>query len=390
MVALGGVGLSGFVLSLRQPSSDPPAADPVATTPERYNEIDDSPNNENDPKADKPGGNDTSVHYTAAYAPNNSSTTKVITTIRKIISGNDKGGSGNGSENEPEPLYPAGRYRNLVFDEITATKDITYKSTYHTKFESGEDGNLSLVDNTEEPKDLKINIYRPSGDTMSKRPLIIFVYGGGWIIGDRYQQESAAIDFAKRGYVTATIDYTMLPPDNSENPVLNPDDSPALDVYANLYNQSARDIYIAYQYLASHKDTYKIDTTKVGLAGWSAGGQISSVLTHLEPLPIIPGLKAVLGSSSILSKDLLSFEQFTGYKSFSSSYSPVSMFASYEDDTGYAGTPNDHVADCEYLDSIGHTCLPVSYSGSGHDLYFDESPLQEDAIDFLATYITGY
>ena len=65
------------------------------------------------------------------------------------------------------------------------------------------------------------------------------------------------------------------------------------------------------------------------------------------------------------------------------------MFASYEDDTGFAGTPNDHAADCAYLDSIGHRCMTVTYPGEGHELSFSESPNQADAIDFFATYIMG-
>lgn len=283
------------------------------------------------------------------------------------------------------PLWPAGRYRNLVFDETTAEKDITYKSTYHTIFSINGNLNYQLVDDMTSPVDLKLNIYQPAGDTQTKRPLIIFVYGGGWIDGDRYQQEASAIDFARRGYVTITMDYTMMPPGNELNPVPDPE----LLVYPRIVEKSATNIYEVYQWALARKDLYRIDESRIGLGGWSAGGLISQALVHIGSFPTPYGVRAVLGDSNILPAAIASAPPLGGMRTFSTDFQPVSMFASYEEDTGFAGTPNDHAADCAYLDSIGHRCITITYPGYGHDMSFSEPPNQADAVDFFATYIMG-
>lgn len=286
----------------------------------------------------------------------------------------------------PEPLFPAGRYRQIVFDDVATEKDITYKSTYFTKFVTNENGNLALEDNLDSPTELKLNIYQPVGDPKSKRPLIIFVYGGGWWQGDRYQRESAAIDYAKRGYVTMTMDYTMMPP----GPELNPAPDPDAQIYPRIIDKSARNIYEVYSWALARKDLYRIDETRIGLGGWSAGGMISQALVHIGSFPKPVGIRAVLGLSNILPTFLENKEPLGSFRTWTSDFAPVSMFASYDDDTGFAGTANDHAADCNYLDSIGHKCFTITYPGSGHEMDFTEPPNQADAIDFFATYITGY
>ncbi|HRP38957.1 MAG TPA: alpha/beta hydrolase fold domain-containing protein [Chitinophagales bacterium] len=56
-----------------------------------------------------------------------------------------------------------------------------------------------------------MTIYQPQGDTASQRPVIIFAHGGSFIGGDRTEGTVTALakNFAKRGYVTASIDYRL-------------------------------------------------------------------------------------------------------------------------------------------------------------------------------------
>lgn len=81
----------------------------------------------------------------------------------------------------------SGRYFDEVFTSLD-TASVTYSTTNQ-----------------------KMTIYQPSGDTVSQRPLIIFAHGGSFIGGDRYEGTvtSLAKNFAKRGYVTASIDYRL-------------------------------------------------------------------------------------------------------------------------------------------------------------------------------------
>ena len=61
------------------------------------------------------------------------------------------------------------------------------------------------------PFPLKMNVYKPTGaNQSSKRPLVIFVHGGAFVSDADFNEpemNSMAIAFAKRGYVSASIDY---------------------------------------------------------------------------------------------------------------------------------------------------------------------------------------
>ena len=56
-----------------------------------------------------------------------------------------------------------------------------------------------------------MDVYTPDGDNYSERPLIIFAHGGVFITGNK--NNTAMVElceaFAKRGYVTASIQYRL-------------------------------------------------------------------------------------------------------------------------------------------------------------------------------------
>lgn len=285
-----------------------------------------------------------------------------------------------------ESKMPNGRYRSQVFSLIKSSKDIRYATRNATMLTEESPTNFILSDDPNTQVELKLNLYQPENDPVAKRPLIIFVYGGGWVFGDRYQQEASAEYYARMGYVTMTIDYSMLPAD-APAPVPTEDFS----VYTRMIKKSGTDLYDAYQYALAHSQDYGVDTTRIGFAGWSAGGLISTSLANMAALPTPYGLKAVLGASSNFDSFLADLDVLVGgLKTFSASYSPTHLFASYDDDTGYGGAPNDHAADCAFLNSIGHTCTSITYPGSGHQQEFYQTPLLENAVPFLAQYVAGY
>ena len=55
---------------------------------------------------------------------------------------------------------------------------------------------------------LLLDLYQPEG-LSEPVPGVIFVHGGSWRWGERKHCAVHAVDFAKRGYVTATIDYRL-------------------------------------------------------------------------------------------------------------------------------------------------------------------------------------
>lgn len=58
-------------------------------------------------------------------------------------------------------------------------------------------------------QDLEMDIYEPVGDVHEQRPVILFAFGGSFIFGDKSTMAYYCEQFAKKGYVAATIDYRV-------------------------------------------------------------------------------------------------------------------------------------------------------------------------------------
>ena len=160
---------------------------------------------------------------------------------------------------------PAGdgqlRYRDQVFSGVTATTDITYGSA------TGIDGN---------PETLKLDLYQPTGDTISKRPAILWIHGGGFTTGDKSTAAGRATFLAKLGYVVVSINYRLLSPVGCGG---NPNPTPTC-VQAAIGAQ--HDAQAAVRWLRANAATYKLDTTRIASAGASAGA-VTSLLVDWRP-----------------------------------------------------------------------------------------------------------
>ncbi len=107
----------------------------------------------------------------------------------------------------------------------------------------------------------RLDIYEPVGDTLSHRPLIIFQFGGGYLIGDK--QLPPATDYcsywAARGYVAVSIDYRL------GFSALN-QGSAERAVY-----RGVQDLQASLRFLCEFSETYGIDTNHIIVSGNSAG-----------------------------------------------------------------------------------------------------------------------
>ncbi len=141
------------------------------------------------------------------------------------------------------------RYINDIFEVVD-------KET--VKFGENEDG---LGVNQE----LFLDIYTPSGDTETMRPLIILAYGGSFVGGERGDMENMCRFYAHKGYVTAALDYRLY---NLLQGV--PDSSKMMDVVV----KAVADMKASVRYMkktAFDGNMYGIDTTRVYVGGISAG-----------------------------------------------------------------------------------------------------------------------
>jgi len=69
------------------------------------------------------------------------------------------------------------------------------------------------TDVLEQEFDLLMDIYEPVGDNLDGRPVVIMAHGGSFIGGTRTNpvMVNACTELAKRGYVAASIEYTLWP-----------------------------------------------------------------------------------------------------------------------------------------------------------------------------------
>lgn len=162
-----------------------------------------------------------------------------------------------------------GRYVDEVFPTITTTSDIQYGA------------NLNLSGNN---VDLLLDIYQPDGDTETNRPVIIFIHGGSFVGGSKTGTDVVPLaqDFAKKGYVTASINYRLgisLQGDLEKNA-------------SEAVMRATQDTRAAVRFFRKSVDTegnpYGIDDTKIFLVGASAGGFNALHLAYLDEVSEIP------------------------------------------------------------------------------------------------------
>lgn len=91
-------------------------------------------------------------------------------------------------------------------------------------------------------------------------PAIIFIHGGGWVVGDKRQVWPVYLDFVKEGFAVLSIDYRLKAP----------------------YPAAVEDCQRAVRWLRSRAQEYNIDPEKFGAIGQSAGGHLASLLGLTE------------------------------------------------------------------------------------------------------------
>ena len=94
------------------------------------------------------------------------------------------------------------RYSQSIFSAITKTANVVYGNAPFLN-------SLYIDESNTTNGNLIMDIYTPTGDTRTDRPAIIFAHGGGFSNGNRNVDDMEAFcdTFARKGYVTITIDY---------------------------------------------------------------------------------------------------------------------------------------------------------------------------------------
>lgn len=162
--------------------------------------------------------------------------------------------------------YPAGRFINRVFGNVTVNQAIKFGS------------NTNPLNNNV-ATDLYFDEYEPTGDTCTSRPCIVCIYGGGFTGGDRTGQAGDAATYAQYGYVAVCPDYRKWEVQNDST----------LKIWPAGFVVTAQDARACIRYMRAHASTYGIDTSRIAIQGCSSGAFIALNVAFMDkPFKIPP------------------------------------------------------------------------------------------------------
>ncbi len=134
---------------------------------------------------------------------------------------------------------------------------------------------------TRDGQDLHLNIlFDPSVPLPGKRPVILFVFGGGWEGGDRGDATSAEMfkDVLALGYAVVAIDYRLgvkIAKDRGEMTEAN-----GTDIYLRAITWTVEDIYDATSFIVRRAAEWELDPGHVVLVGGSSGATSSLIAEY--------------------------------------------------------------------------------------------------------------
>src|SRR5580765_4163987 len=183
-------------------------------------------------------------------------------------------------------IYAQERYYDEVFTNVDVTSNIAYGANFSILLGP----TLPFLDS------LRMDVYEPAGDTLSARPLVIYVHTGSFLPVIQngnptgIKTDSATVEmckeFARRGYVAASIDYRL-----GWNPL-----STVQDVRTGSLLQavlrSLQDAKSCVRYFKRDAttlgNTFKIDTGKIVIGGQGSGGYVALAYATLhDPAQIL-------------------------------------------------------------------------------------------------------
>jgi arylformamidase len=113
-----------------------------------------------------------------------------------------------------------------------------------------------------------LDLYRPApARRADRRPVVVYVHGGGWAVGDKRAVGAKARLFTRAGYVFASVNYRLSPsPPHPANPtrVRFPD--------------HPRDVAEAVVWLHRHARRFGGDRRRIALIGHSAGAHLVALV----------------------------------------------------------------------------------------------------------------
>ncbi|MFT6850816.1 MAG: hypothetical protein ACJATA_001632 [Sphingobacteriales bacterium] len=164
------------------------------------------------------------------------------------------------------------RFKSQVFETFIIDSNVVYGTNFTYDVQQGQTGTSTM--------DLEMDIYTPPlSDTMTNRPMLLFIHGGSFIENNRKSAEILYMceTFAKHGYVTATMSYRL----GIEAPI---DSVNAL----RMAYRAIQDGKAAVRFLRSKAEEYGIDPERIFAGGTSAGAILGLNIAYLNKTEELP------------------------------------------------------------------------------------------------------
>lgn len=121
---------------------------------------------------------------------------------------------------------------------------------------------------------VRVRIYWPP-DADGGAPIVVFIHGGGWVVGDLDTYDGTARAHAVgTGAVVVSVDYRLAP----EHP----------------YPAAVDDVWAVTRWVGEHTSELGADPNRIAVAGDSAGGNLAAVVAQLARDAGGPALRAQL------------------------------------------------------------------------------------------------
>ena len=261
------------------------------------------------------------------------------------------------------------RYLDDVFADVELTEDVPYRQA---------------VDVGGATRTLHLDVYEPAGDTAERRPVVLLMHGGFFVLGNHEDDQWGAGPlvagaFARKGFVAVSMQYRLRPemgffPDVDRAEL----EAAALDAYD--------DSVAAVAWLRDHADELRIDPRTVVANGPSAGGAMAWNLAWMQGSGLRPEPSGVAAAVSVAGAPLEATVGGAPLAAASPGDRPVIAFHGTADAVvGFDLAEGP----CGRAAAAGVRCDLVPYEGIGHpaidpafaDLFGD---IERRTVEFIA------
>lgn len=146
-------------------------------------------------------------------------------------------------------------------DSVQAMRDAYDALCQH--FTPARDARLAIEDHVigEPGRHIPVRLYRPVGEAPAQGwPCVLYLHGGGWVVGGLDSHEFITAPMARDlSAVVVAVDYRLAP--------------------EHVFPAAFDDCLAAWRHLQAQGDAWGIDTSRVVLAGDSAGGNLAAALS---------------------------------------------------------------------------------------------------------------